>query len=192
MERVLNFILENWEYFFGGILAFPLTFLIKKNGEFKGIVEEFKIHLPSPAKRAKTMTEAEKKSHPFLGGGMFQYITVMNTSPHEIRMDPNKMDIFYNKLNAFSYFGVIHHKRYKQIAQNLKRFENARIENKNFDIVVLQELLDKCKLGFWEILGETIVIRWRVLKQDIRMWRFDRQDRRRRKRKLALQKSLYN
>lgn len=165
--KIFNFLLEHWEFF---ITLLPFTYLYKKNNKYKNIIEEFKKKLPPTNKKAKKLTHKERKNNILLSE-TDKHINVLNLSTHQISIPPNEIDIFYNELENFNYWFVFFHNHYKSITKNLKRFD-PKSENGNFDIIVIQEILDDITLGFWEILWYKLSIKGKYFKYKVKFKKF--------------------
>lgn len=157
----LDLIKEHWELVLTSLIIPILLWVGKRNYEFKKLVTEFQKKLPPKNKRVKELTDGEKKKLPFLPS-LTKYITVLDTAKHEITISPNDIDMFYNEMENFNFNFVFFHNHYKSIINNLKRF-NPKSENKNFDVVMVQEILDKLKLGFFEVLWYKLALKDRIL-----------------------------
>lgn len=171
---VLDFIKEHWELVLTSLIIPVLLWLGKRNSEFKKLVTDFQKKLPPKNKRAKELTDEEKEKRPFLPASA-KHITVLDTTKHEITISPNDIDVFYNELENFNFKFVFFHKHYKSIINNLKRF-NPKSENKNFDAVMVQEILDKSKISFFDVLWYKMAIKGRVLSKvyKFRMYKFNK------------------
>lgn len=152
MEIIINFIISHWEFF---ITLLPLGILIKKNSNYGHLIKNFQKKLPTKKNRAKEVTASEYKF------GTFEHIQVLDTSSHKTSIHQNDIDVFYNELEYFDYKFVFLHKHYKSITKNLERF-NPKNQNQNFDIIMVQNILEKYKLGFFEIVWDKILHTFKI------------------------------
>ncbi|MGN6647411.1 MAG: hypothetical protein ACTHJT_12875 [Cytophaga sp.] len=70
----------------------------------------------------------------------FPFIT-LNVSKHKTSLTESEIDAFYNALKYFDYSWVVYKKHYRAHANNLFRFD-PKAENKNFDLIVVQQVLE--------------------------------------------------
>lgn len=110
------------------IVTFGLKPLYEKHLSYYIIVKEFREKLPRPQNKAKEV----KSPLPFIA---------LNLSTHKTSISEADIDKFYNKLNQFDYSFIICRKHYEDYTRNLNRF-NPKAENKNFDLVIVQEIID--------------------------------------------------
>lgn len=121
------------------LISFGLIPLYKKHYSFYQIIEEFRNKLPRKQNEAKYMNELELENNLILKN-ISKGMTVVDVSVEKVNLSEADIDLFYNKLNNFHFDFILFKKYYKQIVNNLNRF-NPKAENKNFDIVIVKELL---------------------------------------------------
>jgi len=127
---MLNFILN--------IITLGLKPLYEKHLGYYKIVKEFRDKLPRPQNEAKKLTEEEVSNHPLLSS--LTFTTVVDLSTHKVSIAESDIDIFYNKLNNFDYRWMLFKNYYKKYTKNINRF-NPKAENKNFELVMVQQVL---------------------------------------------------
>jgi hypothetical protein len=168
-----------WEIFIGlvGSLLFAiLNYIVYvKNIAYSKIIKDFKKQLPPSNKRA-TKIEKSKSEELFGKDSFLLEFTGLDVSTHKSSISESEIDKFFNEINDFNYSFVIFSKYYKSITSNLNRFNKAVGENKNIDLVMIQEILNNTELNFWKILWyKKIALRGRYNhlfpKFRIRMWK---------------------
>ncbi len=121
------------------IASLGLKPLYEKNYSYYKIVREFREKLPRAQNRARTITHEEIDRNPFLPDSM-KYVHAVDVSTHKINVSEVELDLFYNRLNDFDYSFMFFRNHYRNFTKDLNRL-NPKGENKNIDIVVLQDIL---------------------------------------------------
>jgi hypothetical protein len=121
------------------IITFGLKPIYEKHQKFYDIICNFRNKLPRPQNTARKLADDELESQPFLSD--MRYITVIDLSTHITTVTESDIDYFYNELNHFDYSFMLFPKYYKEIVKNINRF-NPKAENKNFELVMIQQILD--------------------------------------------------
>lgn len=160
---MIEFIIKYWELILTTLVIPFIIFLYKKNIGYSKLINYFKDNLPRSDKKAKEITDEEKKKMG-LHNSYLKHFKVLNLSPHKSTVSESDINLFLNKIEHYNYTFVIFHKHYKSITKNLKRFKKVEAKDKNFDLVMIQEVLDSVKLGFFEILWYKLAIKGRFKK----------------------------
>lgn len=137
--------------------------LIEKNLAYFKIIKEFREKLPRHQNQAQRLNKEEIIKNEIIPDS-FQHISVLNLATHEIHVSESEIDLFYNRLNDFNYSFVLFKNYYKSFTQELNRF-NPKSINKNFDIVIVQELLKDNPihpLKFKDVFIYHIKWKWRL------------------------------
>ncbi len=123
------------------ILTFGLKRLYDNTNSYYKIIKEFREKLPRSSNKAKILTSEEVKRNPYLGS-FFESMTVFDMSTHKMSIAESDIDIFYNRITEFDYRYIFFKNYYKGFTRNLNRF-NPKAKNGNFDLIVLQEVLQE-------------------------------------------------
>ncbi len=121
------------------IVTFGLKPLYEKNISYYNLIVEFRKKLPRPQNEARKITDAEIDSNPFLPKSM-KYVNALDVSTHKTSITEQDLDLFMNSIRYFDYSFMLFKSHYKAYSNNILRF-NPQSANKNFDLVVLQEVL---------------------------------------------------
>jgi len=157
----IDIILEYWELGLTTIVLPLIAWFIKKNQKFTVLIKEFKDKLPPKYKRASRFTKMDAPESEVISP-LGNQLTLITVKTHDVSIDENTIDEFYNKLESINFNFVIFAKHYKSIIYNLGRFKPTS-KSGNFDIVMVQELLDKVKIDFFDILWYKLAIKSRIL-----------------------------
>ena len=123
------------------LLTFRLKSVYDRTNSYYLIVKEFKEKLPRPQNQAKNLTDFEIENHPILKNvPSAKFISVIDTSTHKTTVSEADLDLFYGKIVNFDYKSVVFKNHYKEFTRSLLRL-NPEGFNKNFDLIVLQKLL---------------------------------------------------
>ncbi len=121
------------------IITFGLKPLYEKNISYYNLIVEFRKKLPRPQNEARKITDAEIDSNPFLPESM-KYVNALDVSTHKTSITEQDLDLFMNSMRYFDYSFMLFKSHYKAYSNNILRF-NPKSDNKNFDLIFLQELL---------------------------------------------------
>lgn len=136
-----------------------LMYLIKQNVTYSKIVDDFKLKLPSNAKKAKPLSKTTIKK---LSKTIPSIKTISTVNLNTLTYKPTISEIneFYNKLEQFDYRCVLFSNIYKKEIKNLLRFQNGS----NMDIVMIDKILQR-KINFWYGINYTYVkIKYKFIK----------------------------
>jgi hypothetical protein len=145
------------------LILWFISSLYKKNVGYYKLISEFRDKLPRPQNQGRKLTDNEIDKNPFLPNSL-KYVNSIDVSTHKISLTESDLDLFYNKLKNFDYSLVLFSKHYKEYTDEIMRLE-PKSENKNFQLVVLQEVLEKNSLHplkFWEVFIFHVKFRWRL------------------------------
>lgn len=121
------------------ILTLGLKPLYERHYSFYSILVEFRNKLPRRQNEAKKLRDTDlDNGHPLKE--ILKTMTVMDLSTQKINLTESDIDLFYNKLNNFSYNFIIFKKYYKSYVRNLNRF-SPKASNTNFDLAIIRDLL---------------------------------------------------
>lgn len=162
---MIDIITLYWKY----ISAIPfipgLIWLYKRNNSFAIISNDFILKLSPNNKRERIITDEDIDNHPILSKMQsLKSITGIDTSTHKTSINQNDIDSFFNKINSFDYRFMFFKKHYQTIVSNLNRYNNAESVDKNFDLIMIQRILDDSKLKFIDILSYKIVEKYKIIK----------------------------
>jgi hypothetical protein len=121
------------------ILSLGMKPLYDKQIEFYNILKEFRNLLPRRQKQAKLVDKDNETLNPAIVK-LTSIMTVYDLKDHEVTITEKEIDQFFNKINNFDYTGLIFKSYQREFIRNLNRF-NPKAANKNFDLVVIQNLL---------------------------------------------------
>jgi hypothetical protein len=146
----------NYLGFITALLTFLLIPLWRKNNAYYKIIKEFKENLPRPQNEAKQVNSSDLS-------GSLKHMSVLNVSTHKTSITEKDLDFFYRRLNNFDYSFVFFRNYYKDYTRNLNRF-NPQANNKNFDLVFLQKILDNetVPLSFFKVFMYHFKYKWKI------------------------------
>ena len=124
------------------IISLGLKPLYENHLSYYKILEEFRNKLPRQQNEARTLSEEEKSKHLLLSN--LKGINVLDLSTHKVTLNEADIDEFYNKLNNFDYRFMLFKDYYRKYTANLNRF-SPQAENKNFNLVMVQQILKNNK-----------------------------------------------
>ncbi len=123
------------------IITFGLKPLYEKNISYYKLISEFRVKLPRPQNQARKITDAEIDSNPFLPESM-KYVNAIDVSTHKTSITEQELDVFMNSIRYFDYGFMLFKNHYKTYSANILRLKPTST-NKNFDLVVLQNVLQE-------------------------------------------------
>lgn len=130
-----------------------LKLFIKKNNSFSVLVSNFKLKLPY-FNKAEILNDSEKENLSIVSPTL-KHATVVNTSTHKQTCTESDINEFYNRINSFNFWFVVYTKKYKLVINNLNRFKPTA-NNKDFDAITVQLILEKYELDPWKIFKNGI------------------------------------